>query len=573
MSNYSYALTLKKDIFVVGDLNCNLLKSGPESDALNELCSSLNLFQLIKEPTRVTLQSSSLIDVILTSNTSLVVESGVEETHISDHFLVYSILKLKLPKKLPDYMVIRSFKNYSSEAFKNDLEQLIWQENPIDQGVNQRLDIFNQKFLSVLDMHAPIKTVKIKRRLCPFVDQEIVQLMKKRNALHKLARQTLQALDWDRYRSCRNQIKRKLRESERKFVYKRINDKNSNNNSLWKTVREFGAKAAEESKALITSYGLTSTHPDIPHKFSAEIHKFHFHPVSCDVIRKIVCSFPSNKSPGPDKVSVKVIKDALPYILQPFTDIVNCSLRESLFPSAWKLSEVIPLLKEGDHEIAKNNRPISLLLAASKISERVVLEQFTAYVEQKKCLSVHQSGNRKLHSTETLNLFISDKILKSMDDKEVVAVILLDLSKAFDSIDHVLLLKKLQVLGVSDDALCWFKSYLTGRQQGSILGPMLFNIYINDLPMVPKNGNLKSYVDDSKLLLSFSVNEVDSAAAKLNEDLRRVVSWCSLNSLLINPNKTKLLVFATRYMLKHADTGRFPYFTIGEKTVSCDLSH
>ncbi|CAB4025123.1 Hypothetical predicted protein [Paramuricea clavata] len=292
MDNYSYALILKKDIFVVGDLNCNLLKSGPESDALNELCSSLNLFQLIKEPTRVTLQSSSLIDVILTSNTSLVVESGVEKTHISDHFLVYSILKLKLPKKLPDYMVIRSFKNYSSEAFKNDLEQLIWQENPIDQGVDQRLDNFNQKFLRVLDMHVPIKTVKIKRRLCPFVDQEIVQLMKKRNALHKLARQTLQALDWDRYRSCRNQIKRKWRESERKFVYKRINDKNSNNNSLWKT------------------------------------------------------------SPGPDKVSVKVIKDALPYILQPLTDIVNCSLRESLFPSAWKLSEVIPLLKEGDHEIA-----------------------------------------------------------------------------------------------------------------------------------------------------------------------------------------------------------------------------
>ena len=116
-------------------------------------------------------------------------------------------------------------------------------------------------------------------------------------------------------------------------------------------------------------------HPEIPHKFSAEINKFYFHPVSCDVIRKIVYSFPSNKSPGPDKVSMKVIKDALPYILQPLTDIVNCSLRE--------LSEVIPLLKEGDHEIAKNNRTISLLLAASKICERVVLEQFTAYVEQK----------------------------------------------------------------------------------------------------------------------------------------------------------------------------------------------
>ena len=117
MDNYSYVLTLGKDIFVVGDINCNLLKSGPESDALNELCSILNLFQLIKKPTGVTLQSSSLIDVILTCNASVVMESGVEETHISDHFLVYSILKLKLPKKSPDYMVIRSFKNYSSEGF------------------------------------------------------------------------------------------------------------------------------------------------------------------------------------------------------------------------------------------------------------------------------------------------------------------------------------------------------------------------------------------------------------------------------------------------------------------------
>jgi hypothetical protein len=160
-----------------GDVN------SPESDALNELCSSLNLFQLIKEPTRVTLQFSSLIDVILTSNTSLIAESGVEETHISDHFLVYSILKFKLRKQLPDYVVTRSFKNYSSEAFKNDLEQLIWQYNSIDHDVNQRLDNFNQKFLSVLDMHAPIKTVKIKRRLCPFVGQEIVKLMKKRDAL------------------------------------------------------------------------------------------------------------------------------------------------------------------------------------------------------------------------------------------------------------------------------------------------------------------------------------------------------------------------------------------------------
>ena len=170
-----------------------------------------------------------------------------------------------------------------------------------------------------------------------------------------------------------------------------------------------------------------------------------------------------------------------------------------------------------------------------------------------------------MHSTETLTLLITEKILKSMDDK--VSIILLDLSKAFDSIDHVLLLEKLKMLNVSDEAICWFKSYLTDREQavrigskmseithdvpqGSILGPILFNVYINDLPMAPEAGSLKSFVDDSKLFLSFPINEANSVVNELNKDLQRVVAWCSLNSLLINPDKTKLIIFGTHNMLK-----------------------
>ena len=198
-------------------------------------------------------------------------------------------------------------------------------------------------------------------------------------------------------------------------------------------------------------------------------------------------SFPSHKAPGCDKVPMQIIKDALPCILPILTDIVNHSLLASVFPQAWKISEVILLLKEGDHELANNNRPISLLPAASKVCERVALNQFTQFMKAKKCLTEHQSGNKAMHSTETMNVMMIDQMLQAMDDKKLTIVVLLDFSKAFDSIDHNKLLSKLKSLGTSSFALDWFRSYLKdrrqyvriGSEQGSILGPALFNIYIS----------------------------------------------------------------------------------------------
>ena len=184
-------------------------------------------------------------------------------------------------------------------------------------------------------------------------------------------------------------------------------------------------------------------------------------------------------------------------------------------------------------------------------------------------LSSHQSGNKSLHSTETLNIYITDLLLEAMDKKKISALILLDLSKAFDSISHQRLLQKLSTVGASPTAIMWFQSYLSGRTQlvrigsvrsdplpithgvpqGAILSPLLFCIYLNDLPCTPQFCHLESYVDDSKVLLSFNVTDYSNAKIKLEEDLQRVAIWCCENQLLINPDKTKFMLIGTRQLI------------------------
>ena len=578
MEKYSQALTFGKNIIVAADLNCDMLKPRcPEAVALQDLCDSVNLTQLIKEPTRVTETSSTLIiDVIMTSSIDLVERSGVLKSHISDHYLVYALLKRKISKPPPSYVKVRSYKNYDSQCFISDLERVPWNEVFLVDDASDMVDRFSKQFLEVIDSHAPVKSVKVKHRHCPFVNEEIKVLMRDRDRLLKRARCTGLPVDWELYRDSRRVVKIRLRKAEREYINKEM-EGCQNTSSQWKLIRkclprkettqqvytrevkevakefnEFfvsdGAKASEASKALIATHELSPANEFTSGQYIPDEEKFNFCAVSSHEIRRAVMSFSSNKAPGLDKVTMSVIKDALPCILPVLTDIVNRSLLSSVFPVAWKISEVIPLPKDGDHEIPNNNRPVSLLPAASKICERVALNQLMTYITTKRRLSEHQSGNKKLHSCETLNVMITDKALEAMDAKKVTLVVLLDLSKAFDSIDHATLLAKLQALGVSSASLDWFKSYLSGRlqcvrigaetsslqgishgvPQGSILGPALFTIYFNNIPSIPDVCSLESYVDDSKLYLSFPVAEASNVIQQINKD-SCIGSLCQIN--------------------------------------------
>ncbi|CAB4007162.1 Hypothetical predicted protein [Paramuricea clavata] len=398
--------------------------------------------------------------------------------------------------------------------------------------------------------------------------------MIKRDQLHSLFRKTRDHYDWLNFREARNFTKTALVNAQKEYVLKEVQQHRNNTGSLWKVIKEniayreresvvyskepklvaeefnhffstIGVNAAKKASTLIQD---PSVYParnlsDVirtDNSYPEENDRFSFTPVSCSEIRNIILAMPSNKSPGKDKVT-------------------------------WKEAEVIPLLKDGNHEEASNNRPLSLLTFLSKICEKVALKQFGSYLMKNKKLSTHhQSGNKKHHSCETLNLLTGDTILKAMDGKLVTALILIDLSKAFDSVNHTFLLTKLSNVGASPSVVKWFESYLTGRTQsvrigstvstplpvfygvpqGAILSPLLFSIYTNNLPSSVHHSKLESYVDDSKILLSFTVANVDCLKQQLEEDLYLIANSCSENELLINPGKTKYMLIGTRQNLQ-----------------------
>ena len=590
-------LHAKCEIQIVGDLNINMLNfesHGQTNDYINSLISR-SFIPLITLPTRIKHQSATLIDHIWTNKTCKQYSAGIIINSLSDHLPVFYIEDKRQNKtSLPD-KITRKINQQTIPAFCKILKSTQWTNVLNEENPKLAFNNFFETFNSARDLSFPeikVKQKPIQFSHSPWMTKGLLISQKRKEKLFakKIKKPNeLNKMKFKNYNTAYN----KLRRAAKKMHYdNQFNIHTRNCKKTWSVIREIiGTKKEKaqfpdffrENGNIISDYleianGFNNFFSQVGPNLASEIElsdvsydsflsdnnpvNFNFSRISETDILKMCNQLKPKLSSGVDFISNKLLKHISPIIITPLHYLINLSLESGYIPSELKIARIVPVFKDGDSHSYTNYRPISLISSFAKLLEKIVSKQLVGFLAAHNIVYKHQYGFRTNHNTSHPVLHFTDKIYNALNQKPpaITLSIFIDLKKAFDTVNHEILLKKMEHYGVRGTSNVWFHNYLSEREQfvcldaaqsdrnkitcgvpqGSVLGPLLFLIFINDLPNATEFLTLL-FADDTTF--QYSGVNLDTLFEKCNIELEKASVWFKANKLTLNVKKTKFMLF------------------------------
>ena len=584
-----------KELYICGDFNSDMLKTDVDVkySRFYETLSSYGLVPFILLPTRITETSATIVDNIFTNNMTNTITSGNITTNFSDHFSQFiSVNRPKIDYK-EDHIYRRDYTNFSEQSFRDDVSLQHFNNEFTD--VNDQFNDFFFKLEGSVNRHAPYKKLtskEVKLEQKPWITKNILKMIKIKNKIfNRKKRQPNNENIIKLYKLFRNRVNRELIKSKKEYYNQFFEDNKKDNKKVWEGIKSIininnnksknisqlniNDKIIDNPKDIVETLNNffvnvgPNTEKCIPHnpiikpeKYlkNKNLNKFQMNDTTEDEIMDIINQLES-KSSGPNSIPVNLLKIIADIIVVPLCVIVNNSFSSGVFPDALKLSKVVPIHK-GESTLDPNNyRPISLLPIFDKIIEKLMHKQLYCFLNSHNILFENQFGFRKNSSTSFALMQIIETIKETIDNKKYGCGIFIDLRKAFDTVNHEILLNKLDHYGIRGIALNWFKSYLFNRKQyvfhngessqyqninsgvpqGSVLGPLLFLLYINDLPNISNVFKFFLFADDTNIY--YEADTPDKLEKVINKELKKLRVWLIVNRLSLNIDKTNFVVF------------------------------
>lgn len=561
-------------LILMGDFNCNLLKtdSKPTRNMMKilKLANSGLKFDKLT-PTRITETSATCIDFIAADKSLKVTSYVVSDFLVSDHLPVETTIEIAAISSLSP-IIKRSFKDVNFNDLGIRIANIQLDDVSNATQLDEQLTVWYAGVLKILDEVAPLRNFPRRKQKSPFVDKDTNGLMHLRKSMtRKLKNDTSNPTLQESIKKLKRQIKSRIRASSKSRAKETLIKQQPK--STWKFIRKTTFSQNKKSQQLpnideLNNFFANLVKPDTVSsvivsdldRLKMNKEEFEIRPLELWSTTRLLQQVKPDTSAGPDDIPPFLIQKLAHFMAPNINHLYNSSIGIGSLPSEWKKANVVPVYKKkGSKSELENYRPISILSTLGRILEKNVATQLQEYCDRHSVIPIEQFGFRKNSSCELALLAALENWIQALSVGKYVGVLLIDLSKAFDSINHGQLLQELQHIGCTQQSIQWFSSFFSGRQQrvkagestagwhsvnkgvpqGSPLSPLLFNIMVRDLP-VCCNADTFQFADD----LSNSAADVclDSLTVKLQDIYNNVKAFCDKRNLSINLEKTQLIV-------------------------------